>query len=218
MFVLDIETVPDETLVETFDKHRKEKYLAENPKPAEGEYEAWRVGQMSLNPLYAKVAGLGYWIEGQSGPVSVLVGDGVKDDVVDEKMICMRFWSLMAHGPCVGFNVINFDVRILRMRSMRLGVPASVNLKEVKPWETDKLWDEAVALSGKWGGATMKETYDVVCSHLEIPEKYTPVLDFNGSMVYDTLQKEGGRDLVRLYQEYDVWREMQIALTIRTHF
>lgn len=225
MFVLDIETVPDETKIDIFDKFHQDKFTQEHDLE---EYPAYRAGQMSLLAPYAKLAGFGFWIDGEDGPVSIMVGDGIQGQLVTEEMLLKKFWwfyvvdkarGKVNHGPCVGYNVVNFDVKIIRMRSMALGITPSVDLREVKPWEKDKLYDLAVAIHGRYEpGFGMKQTYDVLCPKLEIPAKYQPVLDFTGGMVYEAMQKEGGIDTVRLYQEYDVWREMMLARKTMPYF
>lgn len=103
---------------ETFGKNRSSAVSA-----IEGEIKS--VGSAlknaGLTPEYNRVVAIGYALD--DGEIDVLTSDGT-DDM--EKEIIGRFWQIVGrHNRLIGYNISNFDIRVLVVRSALLGVESS---------------------------------------------------------------------------------------------
>lgn len=100
-------------------------------------YEAALADQrktMATTPEFCRIVALG-WAIGNEDPKSMILADGVNDD--DERTILRTFWQLVAkHSPLCGFNILNFDLPVIFVRSAILGVQPT-KLLDLKPWGKD---------------------------------------------------------------------------------
>lgn len=88
---------------------------------------------LSVTPEYCRLAAIG-WATGSGEVESLTCGDHADCDTTDEKVLLEAFWSLALDArPLVGFNVLNFDLKVVFVRSILLGVMPS-RLFDAKPW------------------------------------------------------------------------------------
>lgn len=87
---------------------------------------------LSITPEFCRVVALG-WAEGDSDPEATVIGPAD-----DERSILQGFWSLVSYQKptVIGFNILDFDLRVLMIRSALLGVKPS-RLFDLKPWGRD---------------------------------------------------------------------------------
>lgn len=77
-----------------------------------------RVKTLSVNPLYCRICALGV-IAGDAIPRAMLI-----EDDEEERKALAEFWRLFqVHRQVVGYNVLAFDLRVILVRSIILGVP-----------------------------------------------------------------------------------------------
>jgi 3'-5' exonuclease len=113
------------------------------------------------------------------------------------------FWNSgkqQAVGSCfVGHNVIGFDLKILKQRSVILGIkPPSFIPFNTKPWETNLVFDTMT----QWDSDRQKSIgLDKLCKAMNIPGKD----GMDGSMVYDAWLN-GEHDKIKEYCADDVRR------------
>lgn len=96
--------------------------------------------ELSVTPEYCRVVALG-WAEGDSDPEAEVVGlprSFPIDYSIDERYILEEFWRLVEYRKptVVGFNILDFDLRVLLVRSALLGVEPT-RLFDLKPWGRD---------------------------------------------------------------------------------
>ena len=117
--VVDIETVPDD-MADDLKPQCSLGNLVDPVKIAAKQTEWEEDGQgkkMSLSPAMNKIISLQMW------------GDGFYQQPKDEADMLSNFWYTVAHhGTIVGYNLINFDLPTILMRSMLLGIKPSREL------------------------------------------------------------------------------------------
>lgn len=117
--VIDLETVPDD-MAEDLKPQAALGNLVDPVKIAAKQKEWGEDGQvkkMSLSPSMNKIVSLQMW------------GEGFYQQPKDETDMLSNFWYTVAHhGQIVGYNLINFDLPTILMRSMLLGVKPSREL------------------------------------------------------------------------------------------
>lgn len=97
--------------------------------------------ELSVTPEYCRVVALGSALGLAEEPVAEVVGLPrliEADGVVDERYILKEFWRL-AEGRgtvLVGYNLLDFDLRVLLVRSALLGI-APTRVFDLKPWGKD---------------------------------------------------------------------------------
>lgn len=105
-----------------------------------GEAAAKQLTELSVTPEYCRVVALGYaW--GSDEPQAEVVGLPVyngESDLVDEKFILEEFWRLLRNRDTVlvGYNLLDFDLRVLMVRSALMGI-APTRVLDLKPWGKD---------------------------------------------------------------------------------
>lgn len=100
--------------------------------------EAAFIKKLSVNPQYCKVAALGFAC-GEM-PAKGMIGD--------EREMLEKFWAMAAMcNPIVGFNHNGFDLPVILVRSMILGVKPTRKL-DISPW-SDSCLDLMVKIFGK---------------------------------------------------------------------
>lgn len=93
---------------------------------------------MSVTPEFCRVVALG-WAVGNDPSESMVFGQPTADGrgTLAEVNLLERFWSLIAvSGAIVGYNVAGFDLPVLFVRSIILGVDSSRKL-DLRPWGSD---------------------------------------------------------------------------------
>jgi len=134
LLFIDVETAPDTSRCELWAAKQQE---------AE---EAGKEFVPALVPEFCRVVALG-WAVNDEPTHSLVVGTmrvvqatpPVKAKEIAETDILERFWKLVAGSPkptIVGFNVLNFDLPVLFVRSALLGVRPT-RFFDRRPWGTD---------------------------------------------------------------------------------
>lgn len=120
---------------------------------------AAREKEMSLTPEFCRVAAVG-WAIGD-GPVKSMIdghpfvfqtASGVNSEfVATERGMLEQFWGLAErHSPIVGFNVLGFDLQVIRARSILLGVEPSKLLND-SPYNNRDVTDLMLCRFGRGG-------------------------------------------------------------------
>ncbi|MCL4295746.1 MAG: hypothetical protein KJ077_08465 [Anaerolineae bacterium] len=97
--------------------------------------------ELSVTPEYCRVVALGSALGLTEEPVAEVVGLPCSleaDGIVDERYILEEFWRL-AEGRgtvLVGYNLLDFDLRVLLVRSALLGIEPT-RVFDLKPWGKD---------------------------------------------------------------------------------
>lgn len=173
---------PRKGLTDAIDKLKKERQAVLD---AEGN----RRKKMATTPEMCRVVAIG-WAAGSRDTESLVVGENVT-----ELHLLERFWDLVADaGPVVGFNIANFDLPVIFVRSALLGIPAT-RLIDLSPYRRDVL-DLMVARFGRGQfGGRLKQL--ATCYGIEVPTG-----DVDGSQVEELMQVNPG--LVGEYVRSDV--------------
>jgi hypothetical protein len=88
---------------------------------------------LSVTPEFCRVVSLA-WAVGDEPVESLVVGQEVG---VDEVSLLWKFWSLAKNAsPVIGYNILHFDLPVIFVRSMLLGV-APTRQFDMKPWGGD---------------------------------------------------------------------------------
>jgi hypothetical protein len=152
--VLDVETLPDPTVVPLLDPVRPKANLKDPAKIAAdiAEKTADRADKMALSPDYCRIAVLGTYVVGGGDPKCYCCHG---ED--DERTALTLFWAAYALGTTaiVSFYGFKFDLPVLMRRSQLLGVPCPT--LELTPWKTPHidLYDK-LTFGGKIDGHSLK--------------------------------------------------------------
>lgn len=92
---------------------------------------------LSVTPEFCRIVAMGT-ARGQAEIRAAIVGEKLADDtVVTEADILASFWNAAEEcGPLIGFNVLHFDLPVIFVRSMLLGVKPSRKV-DLTPWKGD---------------------------------------------------------------------------------
>ena len=154
---------------------------------AEGE----RRKLLSVTPEYCRIVAVG-WAVG-SGPVQSRVIEVDRDEL----LLLYAIWDLISlYSPIVGYNVLGFDLAVLRARSIILGAEPSRWLND-SPWGNRDVVDLMLARFGRAGGRAMK--LKQLAKLYGVP---VPAGDCDGSQV-ERLLREDPAALAR-YVESDI--------------
>ncbi len=215
----DVETIPDESrrdiirpiILERLQIDKPELFpdmLDEHPSPnllAALETEIDRI--MSITPEYCKSVCLGYAI-GEERPHSGMVGKtGIDGDSLTEADLLKTFWSLVERADhIIGYNILNFDLQVIRARSARLGIKNIRPLWNVKPWEDTVIdvWAKRWT-SGSKGVRGRKLDQAASVERIPIPQSYQDFLEqgFTGADILLAWQK-GDLESIGTHCELDV--------------
>lgn len=111
--------------------------------------ESERVKLLSVTPEYCRVVALGWAIGG--GPIESLATN-------DELVIVRKFWELVArHSPLIGFNAAGFDLVVMQVRSVLLGVKPTKCFAGLKPWDTSSVVDLMISRFPKSRAMKLKD-------------------------------------------------------------
>lgn len=98
--------------------------------------EAERRKLLSVTPEYCRIVAMG-WAVGGAEPSAL-----VCNEETGERQILAKFWELAArHAPIVGFNVSAFDLTVIRVRSVLLGIRPTRCFADLKPWDQSSVVD-----------------------------------------------------------------------------
>lgn len=142
--------------------------------------------ELSVTPEYCRVVALGSAIGLQEEPVAEVIGlprSLEPDGIVDEQYILKEFWRL-AEGRgmvLVGYNLLDFDLRVLMVRSALLGV-APTRVLDLKPWGKDCI-DLMKARFPMGKAMKLKQ----LARLYGLP---VPVGDVDGSMIAELIEKD----------------------------
>jgi hypothetical protein len=173
---------------------------------------------MALQPEACKLVGL-----------NVILGDGeprsgwVKEvnpktgEPYEEPDLLALFWNFAAQSPrLIGFNCNRFDLHVIRVRSAILGVLPTIDLYDIKPWDS-KITD---LLERRFKGVPTAQYLSLKALRallgFEVPEKYAEVLSNTGGEIESLYLQFLSGDaealrVLKLYGELDVWTTRRLA-------
>lgn len=159
--------------------------------------------ELSVTPEYCRVVALG-WAEGDSDPEAEVVGlprIEASDGLVDERLLLVEFWNLVEYRKptVIGFNILDFDLRVLLVRSALLGVQPT-RLFDLKPWGRDciDLMKLRFPVGRAMGLKKLARLYGLPCS----------VDDMDGSMIADLIETEPERVAGYVKSDVDLTRQL----------
>lgn len=146
--IFDIETIPDQSLPDTlnpeFDKGRL--VDPEKIEKAKAEFEEGIIKKLSVNPMTCQIVSL---------QIKYSMDSGFADDTVffetvnDETDMLKQFWyAAMEAEQLIGHNIIGFDLPVIFMRSMVLGILPTRKLK-LQKYRSYPIFD-TMHLLGNW--------------------------------------------------------------------
>jgi 3'-5' exonuclease len=205
---LDIETIPGETFMArqameavrppaTYKK--KESIDAWWQESGEAAKKA-AMHSLGLHPAYCKIVALSWAINDKSP--TTYYGD---DEKATLEVFLEDLKSALGAEKCgysyrlVGHNIVGFDLPVIYTRCMLNGInsPLLYNPREIKPWDTQKVFDTLYHLSG---GNTKGWSLGNCSKLFGIPDKFP---DADGSMVWESW-RQGQHSGVADYCENDV--------------
>ncbi len=158
--------------------------------------------QMATSPEMCQIVAMG-WAVGDQEPVSMITGE----DGVTEKMILERFWVLAKSVTrVIGFNILGYDLPVIFVRSMLLGVEPSRQF-DLKPWGNDCI----DLMKVRWPGPAGKLKWLASALGIEIPAG-----DVDGSQVEELYKTN--RPLLGQYVRSDVVLLQQLHAMYRGFF
>lgn len=159
--------------------------------------------ELSVTAEFCRVVALG-WAEGDSDPEAHVVGMPrytVSDGPIDERLLLVEFWNLVEFRKptVIGFNILDFDLRVLLVRSALLGVQPT-RLFDLKPWGRDciDLMKLRFPTGKAMGLKRLARLYGLPCS----------VDDVGGSMIADLIETEPERVAGYVKSDVDLTRQL----------
>lgn len=197
--ILDLETAPLAEAAHWFDPVKPDARLkdADKIKASIEEKTADRNDKFGLNPDTCKIVAIGTFVVGADAPTVDLCRDEA-----EEREALIRFWALyraVAHTKLVTFYGSKFDLPVLRMRSVYLGVDAA-----------------PLVIGPPWKSPHIDVYQDLTCDGAR---KDVGSLAFYGRRCgFTTLDKVNGADIAQLVAEgrWDAVRahcESDVSLT-----
>lgn len=214
VITIDIETIPDEGKLEQFNRFVTvpDEFAYLEGDELAGTFEMWQVSQMSLTPEYCRIVGLNFMAEGQE-PVSRWVGESLPSELkpgnfiaVTETGLLRKFWQLAReNSTIVTFNGLGFDLEVVKVRSAILGIEATCDLTNLKPWE-NRLVDMMKKMYSNRKAIGLKKIREIywdrlleLCPDLRL---YADLLTLEGDSVYELYMRQDIETL-RRYGEFD---------------
>lgn len=152
---------------------------------------------LSVTPEFCRISAMG-WSVG-NGPVHGCLSF----DRAQEKEILLAFWAMIKtyHGPIVGFNHVGFDLPVIYVRSILLGVKPSRDI-DLTPWKSDccdvmKLRFPKEMKKG-FGLKRLAAMYGID----------VPAGDDDGSKVVEMMESDPGRCLEYVKSDVVILREL----------
>ena len=218
----DVETIPDESRRDIIRPIILERLQVDKPGLFElmegvGEQGDPHIGLeteidriMSITPEYCKLVCLGYAVNEEMpriGIVNNIDEAGRGGEPLTETDLLKAFWKLVERADhIIGYNILNFDLQVIRSRSARLGIKNIRPLWDVKPWEPividvyAKRWP-----SGSKGVQGRKLDQVASVERIPIPQSYQNFLEqgFTGADILPAWQK-GDLESIGTHCELDV--------------
>lgn len=224
----DMETIPDQSenafdeyldAVEPPGSYKKQEsidnWLIENAERVALE----NFQKTALNGLYGEICSLSWAIAGRE------IQSLTRDPGMSEADMLKKFWAgvqfqmdeyLRDAGlnrryeerlRWVGHNVIDFDLRFLKQRSLVNGVKPPVLIPADARHPSDQVFDTMKEWAGWRGYVKLDEL--VKAFRIEPPSWAESVLDTDGSQVWE-LYRTQQYDRIALYNRYDVWKTREV--------
>ena len=227
----DVETIPDESRRDIIRPIILERLQVDKPGLFElmegvGEQGDPHIGLeteidriMSITPEYCKLVCLGYAVNEEMpriGIVNNIDEAGRGGEPLTETDLLKAFWKLVERADhIIGYNILNFDLQVIRSRSARLGIKNIRPLWDVKPWEPividvyAKRWP-----SGSKGVQGRKLDQVASVERIPIPLWYQahPILEqgFTGADVLTAYQK-GDLESIGTHCELNIIQTRELA-------
>lgn len=159
--------------------------------------------ELSVTPEFCRCVALG-WAEGD-GPIQAevvgLFRAITNDGLIDERYILKEFWRLVSEKKptIVGFNILDFDLRVLLVRSALLGVRPT-RLFDLKPWGRDciDLMKLRFPMGKAMGLKRLAKLYGLP----------VPVEDVDGSMIADLIMTDSAKVGEYVKSDVDITRQL----------
>ncbi|HWL09858.1 MAG TPA: hypothetical protein VNQ76_15740 [Planctomicrobium sp.] len=164
--------------------------------------KAERCKKMSVTPEFCKIAAIGFAF-GDCEPQAILCRNADQ-----EKTGLAILWDAIANirGPVCGYNIIGFDLPVILVRSVLLGVTPRKFFGDLKPWDREKAIDLMVARFPRSGAMKLKSL--AAYYGIEVPAG-----DTDGSQVAELLQDNPAKlieyvksDVTITRQFYRLWK------------
>lgn len=227
VITIDAETIPDEGKVELHDRfvNIPEEAMMDwhEHELTDNEYvercKKWRVSSMSLTPEYCRIVGLNFMAEGQE-PVSQWAGETLPSRLnpgqfvpVTETSLLRKFWQLAReNSTIVTFNGLGFDLEVIKVRSAVLGIEATCDLTNLKPWE-NRIVDMMKKMYSNRKAIGLKKIREIywdrlleLCPDLRL---YVDLLTLEGDSVYELYMRQDIETL-RRYGQFDALTNMAL--------
>ena len=201
VLAIDIETMPDESMIERLPEVVADARL-KDPEKIQADVDKKRkeqIAKMALNPLYGKIACVGYY-----------GADYQEVQFGDEVQLIKTFLERSAQNIVVTWNGKNFDYDFVIKRGVILDVcPLCLLEKYTERFKQSTHID----LMEKWCGYGKYLSLDEISSVLLHSHK----VDFDVAKIKDLVGKEEGREEIKKYclndcrLVYDLARKMRIG-------
>lgn len=183
---LDIETIPNLDMVDKLPEVTPDPRLKDEAKiQADIEKKkAEQVEKMALNPLYGKIACIGYY------------GNNIQEVHIDsEENMLKKLAELMQEDNIfVGWNITNFDLDFIIKRGIVLGIE-DFNLKHLECIRSRKN-PQFIDLMEKWCGYGKMAKLDDVAKVLLNGESKE---EFDVKQILELIKTISGKELIRRY-------------------
>jgi predicted PolB exonuclease-like 3'-5' exonuclease len=206
---LDLETVPDEALVQAVDGPGRRSYTERLERVVAGQRQ--RTGGRSdflPLPYHRPVAACLLEAVEDGGLLEVVDVEGWTDGQGDEAAFLGRLWDRLDGATIVSFHGKGFDLPVLELRSLKLGVPAAAWFRGGRDGAPGAHLDvkELLAAPGRGGAASL----DLYAKLVGLPGK----VDVAGADV-GQLYRSGQRDRIAAYCMTDVVQTWLLYLRFR---
>ncbi len=205
--VVDIETIPDQSLPEELKPECKTGNLRDEKKIIKKQEEWKKEGQvkaMSLDPLTNQIIYIGLWTN-QDGFIEF-------ENQCSEKDMIIKFWESVKYKDyIVGKNHIAFDLPTIINRSMLLNIKPTIRFN-LSRYQTAPLFDVQQILSGRLPSNWKSLNWLAKRFGIEDYHYGLDVIEGNyedSSMIYEWW-KAGKKDIIAYHCHNDVWRTKEI--------
>lgn len=200
IIVVDIETMPNEDLIELLPTPSPNGVL-KDPAKIQADLEKKRVEQiqkMALDGLWGKVACIGYR------------GEFINEvHIADEQEMLEKFVSITCDKRIVTYNGKSFDIPFIAKRCAILGIkPLGMFDRWINKYDSERHLDIMYA----WCGNNKYERLDTLAKVILNEEKE----DFDVSLISECLKTDTGKELLRRYCQKDC--ELTYKLTRRLFY
>lgn len=192
--IIDIETYPDLNMVDTLPEPKIDSRLKDPVKIEAKKVEAKQkqIDGMALNPLYGKIACIGY----STGGESECVIEGTEEQIIN------TFFDIISLGRAespkiVTWNGISFDIPFIYKRAMILGIKPHISMSYWMKRYTTSPHCDLMQVWCNWYGM---EALNTVAKALLNKEK----AEFDVTTIKDLIKTPEGRKEISSYCKKDV--------------